>query len=105
MSVVMEFSIFPTDKGESLSADVSEVIRLIDESGLKYQLTPMGTVVETDDLASALALVGRSSELLESMGAKRVYGSIKFDVRKGKENRMEGKVAAVKARLQTVSLG
>ncbi|MCP5141875.1 MAG: MTH1187 family thiamine-binding protein [Chromatiales bacterium] len=103
MSVLLEFSIFPTDQGESLSASVSEVIRLIDESGLPYQLTPMGTIVETDDFATALALVERSNALLESMGCQRIYGSIKFDIRKDKSDRMAGKIASVRARIGDVS--
>jgi len=42
MSVLVEFSMFPTDKGESVSAYVSRIIKMIDESGVPYKLTPMG---------------------------------------------------------------
>ncbi len=45
MSVLMEFAIFPTDKGESVSKYVSKVINMIDKSGIRYQLTPMGTII------------------------------------------------------------
>lgn len=103
MSVLMEFSIFPVDQGESLGAYVTEVIRLIDAAGFAYQLTPMGTIVETDDFAAALALVEQSNALLESLGSQRVYGSIKFDIRKDKDQRMAGKIESVRQRFVDVS--
>lgn len=57
MSVLLEFAMFPTDKGESVSPYVSKVIKMIRESGMSYQLTPMGTIIETDELLQALGLV------------------------------------------------
>jgi len=47
MSVLIEFSIFPTDKGESKSKYVARVIKMIKESGVTYQFTPMSTIIET----------------------------------------------------------
>jgi hypothetical protein len=38
MSVIVEFSIFPMDKGESLSPYVARAFNLIQESGLSYEL-------------------------------------------------------------------
>ena len=70
MSVLMEFSIFPTDQGESVGAQVSEVIRMVRESGLDYRLTPMGTVVETETVAEALALVERAAAVLDDLGCR-----------------------------------
>ena len=36
----------PLDKGESLSQYVARSLDIIDKSGLPYQLTPMGTIIE-----------------------------------------------------------
>ncbi len=36
MSVLMEFAIFPTDKGESVSAYVARAIHIIKQSGHPY---------------------------------------------------------------------
>lgn len=44
--VLLEFSMAPTGQGESLSAQVARVIDVIDRSGVPYQLTPMGTILE-----------------------------------------------------------
>jgi uncharacterized protein (TIGR00106 family) len=102
MSVLMEFSIFPTDQGESVSAQVSEVIRMVRESGLEYRLTPMGTIVETDTVADALALIERAAAVLDGLGCRRVYSAIKLDIRYGQRGRMAGKIASVEARIGEV---
>lgn len=103
MSVLMEFSIFPTDQGESVSAQVSEVIRMVRESGLEYRLTPMGTIVETDTVAEALGFVERAAVVLEDLGCRRVYSAIKLDIRSGQSGRMAGKIASVEERIGKVA--
>ena len=44
--VLLEFSMSPFAKGESLSPYVARSLDIIDKSGLPYQLTPMGTIIE-----------------------------------------------------------
>ena len=44
--VLLEFSMYPLDKGESLSAYVARSLDIIEKSGLEYRLNPMGTVIE-----------------------------------------------------------
>ena len=39
MSVLLQMAMFPTDKSESKSKEVSEVIKIIKDSGMNYQLT------------------------------------------------------------------
>lgn len=99
MSVLMEFSIFPTDQGESVSSHVSEVIRMIRDSGLDYRLTPMGTVIETETLADALAIVDKAASILDQRGCRRVYSAIKLDIRSGKSGRMVQKISSVEQRI------
>ncbi|MEJ2529049.1 MAG: MTH1187 family thiamine-binding protein [Gammaproteobacteria bacterium] len=103
MSVLLEFAMFPTDKGESVSPYVSQVIKLIRDSGTTYQLTPMGTIIETDDLLHALGLVQAAYNVLEQAGCNRVYSSLKFDIRKGKENRLQGKLNSVREKIGEVN--
>ena len=105
MSVLLEFSIFPTDRGASVSAEVSQVIAMIRDSGVSYQLTPMGTVLETDDLASALELVERAARLLSEAGCERIYSSLKLDIRRGPTGRLQGKLDAVRNRIGEVNSG
>ncbi len=102
MSVLLEFSMFPTDKGESVSAYVSQVIKMIDASGVSYKLTPMGTIIETGELPEALEIVERAYVVLEKQGCNRVYSSLKLDIRKGKEQRLIQKIESVKNRIGEV---
>ena len=98
MSVLVEFAMFPTDKGESVSSYVSRIIKVIDESGVEYKLTPMGTVFETDTMDEVLGIIKKSYEVLES-DCNRVYSTVKFDVRKNRSNRMKQKIASIESKL------
>ncbi len=44
--VLLEFAMAPHGQGESLSAHVARILDVIDRSGVRYQLTPMGTILE-----------------------------------------------------------
>lgn len=101
MSVLIEFAMFPTDKGESASPYVSRVIKYIHESGYNYQLTPMGTIIETDTLSEALTIIEKCYQQLET-DCNRVYSSIKLDIRKGKNNRIKSKIDSIKSKIGEV---
>ena len=103
MSVLLEFSMFPTDKGESVSAYVSQVIKMIRDSGVDYQLTPMGTIIETATMPEALGIIEKAYSVLEAQDCNRVYSSLKFDIRKGKDNRLAGKIKSVREKIGEVN--
>jgi uncharacterized protein (TIGR00106 family) len=98
VSFLVEFSMFPTDKGESVSQYVSRIIKMIDSSGVPYKLTPMGTVFETNTMEEALNIINQAYKQLEP-DCNRVYTVIKMDIRKNAENRIEGKVKSVEEKL------
>ena len=98
MSILVEFAMFPTDKGESVSAYVSRIIKMIDESGVTYKLTPMGTIFETETMEEALEIIKKAYETLEP-DCNRVYSVVKFDIRKGKSRRMVQKIKSVESKL------
>ncbi|OPY72720.1 MAG: hypothetical protein A4E63_01145 [Syntrophorhabdus sp. PtaU1.Bin050] len=98
MSVLMEFAMFPTDKGESVSEYVSRIINIIDTSAYPYTLTAMGTIVEVDKLDEAFALIKKAYEQLEP-DCNRVYSTVKLDIRKGKEGRLQQKIMSVEKKL------
>jgi len=104
VSVLLEFSMFPTDKGESVSEYVSQVIKLIRDSGMSYQLTPMGTIIETENLVQALGLVEVAYETLEQAGCNRIYSSLKLDIRQGKSGRLQGKLKSVQDKIGEVNI-
>ncbi|MCG7895481.1 MAG: MTH1187 family thiamine-binding protein [Candidatus Thiodiazotropha taylori] len=103
MSVLLEFTIFPLDQGESVSREVSKVIEMIRESGVSYQLTAMGTLIETDTVSQALEIVERATQLLNAAGCNRIYSAIKMDIRSGKTNRMESKPGSIRKHIGEVN--
>jgi len=94
MSVLLELSMFPTDKGKSVSEYVTKIIKMIDQNDLDYQLTAMGTIVETETLEEALSVINKSYLVLEPY-SERVFASVTLDIQKGKSERLVGKVKSV----------
>ncbi len=102
MSVLLEFSMFPLDQGDSLSGHVSQLIELIRDSGTDYRLTAMGTLIETEKLDTALALVARCNECLQQQGCKRIYAAIKLDIRQGPSGRLQQKIQSIEQQIGSV---
>jgi uncharacterized protein (TIGR00106 family) len=95
--VLLEFSIAPAGQGESVSAYVAPVIDLIDKSGLPYQLTPMGTILE-GEWAEVMGVVTRCFDLLAAQ-FPRVGVQMKVDYRAGPGGRLRAKTAKIEERL------
>ncbi len=102
MAVLMEFAMFPTDKGISVSEYVSKVVAMIRQSGYDYQLTPMGTIVETPTIEKALEIVHNAYQTLAPF-SERVYATIKLDIKKGQEGMMKQKIASVEQKIGKVN--
>jgi uncharacterized protein (TIGR00106 family) len=98
MSVLLNFAIFPTDKGDSVSPYVSRVIQKLRSMGFPNQLTAMGTIVETDSLSQALSVINEAYSVLEN-DCQRVYITANFDIRKGSSSRMARKVKSVEEKI------
>jgi len=98
MSVLVEFAMFPTDKGESVSEYVSRIVKMFKESDINYQLTPMGSVFEVNTIEEATDYINKAYKCLET-DCNRVYTTIKMDIRKNKSNRMKQKIASVENKI------
>ena len=92
-----ELTMFPTDKGVSVSAYVSRVLDIIDKSGLTYRLTPMSTIIEGewDDVIKTVTTCFRELE----RDCDRISVSLKVDFRKGTASRMGSKIDAIERHL------
>jgi uncharacterized protein (TIGR00106 family) len=94
--MIVDFSIAPVGKGESLSASLVEVFELVDASGLSFEHHAMGTNIEGDwDEVMALVKACRD-RMLEK--AKRVSISLRIDDRLGVTDGIRRKVASVEAK-------
>ena len=97
MSVIAELSIFPMDKGESMSPYVARVVAVIKKSGLAYDFGPMGTTIE-GEWDEVMTTVSACYKELEK-DCDRIYLTLKVDARKGRTNGIKGKTASVAAKL------
>lgn len=88
-------TVSPLDKGPSLSRYVKKALDVIQESGISYQLTPMGTVLESDKLDEIFDVSGKAAEAIRDEGADRVSLSLKVDMRYDKEITMKSKIDSV----------
>ena len=103
MSVLMNYAMFPTDKGSSVSEYVSKIIKMVSESGYEYKLTAMGTIIETENLEQALELVNKSYKILEPF-SQRVYSTVTFDIQNNKPiGRLNGKIKSIENKIGGVN--
>jgi len=95
--VLLEFSMSPLGKGESVGKYVAQSLEIVDKSGLDYRLNPMGTVLE-GEWEEVLDVVTQCYKRMRQ-DCNRISCSIKVDYRKGAKGRLSGKVASVEKRL------
>ena len=91
--VLLEFAMNPPDRGDGLSAHVARILDVIDRSGIAYQLTPMGTILE-GSFDEVMAVVGDCFRALEP-DCPRIGMNLKMDYRAGTQSRLKSKVASV----------
>jgi uncharacterized protein (TIGR00106 family) len=97
MSVLLEFSISPLDKGESVGTYVTQALDIIDKSGVAYRLGPMGTCLE-GEWDEVMGVVKKCWEQLRR-DSRRISIAIKVDYREGNDRRLESKTQSVESRL------
>ncbi|MDY1591236.1 MAG: MTH1187 family thiamine-binding protein [Methanofastidiosum sp.] len=96
--MIVEISFVPIGVGTSLSRYIAVVIKNIEKSGLKYQLTPMGTIIE-GEWNEISKLIDYSHNLIFEMGIERIITNIKIDYRLDKKYSMQDKVNSVKKKM------
>ncbi len=101
MSAILDFSIFPLDKGESLSAHVAKAVRIVKESGLPYVFSPMSTSIE-GEWDEVLAVVTRCKEELQK-DSRRIHVAMRVDWREGPSGRLQDKIRSVEDKLASGS--
>lgn len=97
MAALLEFSMFPIGKGESLSEYVARSLEIIEASGLPYRLNAMGTIIE-GEWPEVLAVVQKCADRMAA-DCDRVACTIKVDWRRGQTGRLDAKIESVQARV------
>jgi uncharacterized protein (TIGR00106 family) len=95
--ILLEFSMTPLMKGDSVSQYVARSLDIIDKSGLPYQLTPMGTILE-GEWNEVMAVVTACFERMRQ-DCDRVSTQIRIDYRAGAGGRIKSKVDSIERKL------
>jgi uncharacterized protein (TIGR00106 family) len=97
---MIDISVVPVGtQSPSVSDYVAGAVRILkDEPGIKYELTAMNTIIQ-GDLDTLLSLARRMHRSAFDAGANRVVTTIRIDERRDKPLTMEGKIKAVKEKL------
>ena len=95
--VLLEFSMAPLEKGESVGEYVARSLKIIDASGLDYRLHAMGTIVE-GEIDEVLGVLKRCLDAM-AVDCDRITCTAKLDYRRGHRGRLETKVSSVEQQL------
>ncbi|KAI5304009.1 hypothetical protein KEM56_006961 [Ascosphaera pollenicola] len=97
---IADFCLVPLGTGNaSVSTEVATVQKVIQDSGLKYNLHSAGTTIE-GPWADVFACIGRCHQTLHDNKYARVHTSIRVGTRTDKVQSMTDKVPKVESLLQ-----
>ncbi|MDX2032723.1 MAG: MTH1187 family thiamine-binding protein [Blastocatellia bacterium] len=86
-------SIIPLGRGVHLSSDLGQILKIIDESGIRYQLTPSGTCIE-GEWDEVMALVRRCHEQAR-VGSTHVMTTLRIEDELGATDKLHENIASV----------
>ena len=97
-----EISIYPmATRTTSASFYIAKAIESIqDIENLTFQINPMGTVLESDNMDVINSATNRMMETVHNLGIARVEVMIKIDSRRDKHVKMKEKVESIKKQMQ-----
>jgi len=95
--MLLELSVIPLGRGRSISADVADMVKIIDASGLDYRLTAAGTIVEGS--WEQVMDVARKCHSEMRKKTERVVTFMKIDDYGDRSGRLTGAVASVEAKV------
>jgi uncharacterized protein (TIGR00106 family) len=96
---VVEVSIIPLGvPGTSLSGHVARVLKVLQESSLKFELTAMGTIIN-GDLEEIWQVLRKMHESCFAGEVGRVLTQVKIDDRRDKPASSEQKIRSVMSKL------
>jgi uncharacterized protein (TIGR00106 family) len=100
-NIIAEVSIVPLGTRDcSLSKYVADCLKVLEGyNDVKFQLTPMGTIIE-GPINSVLGAIRDMHEVPFQAGVQRVITTIKIDDRRDRESTMGRKVESVLNKMQ-----
>jgi uncharacterized protein (TIGR00106 family) len=98
MRVIIDLCVVPIGVGTSVSREVAECQRILEERGLSHAMHAYGTNIEGewDEVFSA---VKACHERLHEIGTPRISSSLRVGTRNDRAQSMQDKIASVQTRL------
>lgn len=99
MKTIVDLCVVPMGVGVSVSKEVAECQKILEQAGLKIQLHAYGTNIEGewDEVFSAIK---KCHEVLHHQGVPRITTTIKLGTRVDREQSMQDKVTSVQQKLR-----
>lgn len=95
-----ELTIIPVGTSKtSISKYIAAAVSALEKTGIKYEISGMGTIIESDDPEKLFDAVKKAHESVFAEGADRVATSLKIDDRRDKESSLKEKVRSVKEKM------
>ncbi len=98
MKVIIDFCLVPVGIGTSVSREVAECQKILEERGLSHQMHAYGTNVE-GEWDAVFAAVKACHERVHELGVPRISTSLKVGTRTDRDQSMADKIASVEAKL------
>jgi uncharacterized protein (TIGR00106 family) len=95
--MLIELSITPIGNGTHTSDEIAGALKIIEESGLPFELTPSATCIE-GDWAEVMPVIERCHEQVKAR-CPHVITTIKIEDDAGAKNKLHGNVASVEEKL------
>jgi uncharacterized protein (TIGR00106 family) len=95
--MLLELSVIPLGRGRSISADVADMIKIIEASHLDYRLTATGTIIE--GAWDELMAVAQKCHTSTRSKTERVITLMKLDDYEDRTGRLTAAVASVEAKV------
>jgi uncharacterized protein (TIGR00106 family) len=95
--MLVELSIIPIGNGTHTSGEIADALKIIEESGLPFELTPTSTCIE-GEWSDVMAVIRRCHEQVR-VRCPHVVTTIKIEDDAGAKNKLVANVASVEEKL------
>ncbi len=90
--MLAELSITPMCASEDTADWLAMVVDKIDKSGLNYQVTAMGTLIESDNWDKLMNIIGACHQII-LQNCARVQTDLRIDEHKGRQGMLQKRVS------------
>jgi len=104
MHAIVGFTLVPMGTGTSVSAYVAAVQRVLEQSGLNFEINCNSTNIE-GDWEEVFAAIKRCHEIVHGEGAPRIHTCLQVGTRVDREQRMAEKLESVVKTEKVTSVG